>query len=115
MSLSKIKEKQKMNIKTIENFARMFEVLGSKVRLEILKITTHEEKCVNLISKNLKLSQPTVSYHLRLLLNIGLVKRDKTAQWVRYSLNKEKLSKLLNNFFRAYGILNIQKEGNSSF
>jgi len=103
-----------VNIKTIENFARMFEVLGSKVRLEILKITTHEEKCVNLISKNLKLSQPTVSYHLRLLLNIGLVKRDKTAQWVRYSLNKEKLSKLLNNFFRVYGIL-IQKEGNSSF
>ena len=35
--------------------AKVFGILGSKVRLQILKIIANEEKCVNFLSKNLKL------------------------------------------------------------
>ena len=97
-------EKEKIDV------AKTFAILGSKVRLQILKIIANEEKCVNFLSKNLKLSQPTISYHLGLLFNFGLVKQSKTAQWVRYKLNKNKLAELMGNFSKLYGILNLQKK-----
>jgi len=105
----KLKE-DNMGVETAENFVKIFEILGSRSRLKILKIVTNEEKCVNFLSKKLKLSQPTVSYHLRLLSNLGLVKQYKSAQWVRYRLNKEKLAELLANFSKIYGILKHSKE-----
>jgi len=93
------------NAKTAGNFARIFEILGSKTRLKILEIISKEEKCVDFLSKKLKLSQPTVSYHLKLLLGLDLVKQYKEAQWVRYKLNKEKLAELMFAFPKIYGIL----------
>jgi len=89
---------------------KTFGILGSKVRLQILKIISNEEKCVNSLSKDLRLSQPTISYHLGLLLNFGLVKQFKKAQWVRYKLNKNRLAKLIGDFSMLYGILNLQKK-----
>lgn len=106
----KLNKENNMNVERAKNFAKIFEILGSKVRLKILRIIINEEKCVNFLSKKLKLSQPTISYHLRLLLNLGLVKQSKTAQWVRYSLNKEKLAELMTNFSRIYKILKHQKK-----
>ncbi len=97
-------EKEKIDV------AKTFGILGSRVRLQILKIIANEEKCVNFLSKNLGLSQPTTSYHLGLLLNFGLVEQFKKAQWVRYKLNKNKLAELMGTFSNLYGILNLQKK-----
>ena len=99
-----IMEKEKIDV------AKVFGILGSKVRLQILKIIANEEKCVNFLSKNLKLSQPTISYHLGLLLNFGLVEQFKKAQWVRYRLNKNRLAELMGDFSKLYGILKLQKK-----
>ena len=99
-----------LDIDSLGNFARIFEILGSKTRLKILKMIGKEEKCVNFISERLMLSQPTVSYHLKLLLNLDLVKQRKSAQWVRYKLNREKLAKLMVNFPKIYGILRGKEE-----
>jgi ArsR family transcriptional regulator len=99
-----------LNIKALEGFAGIFEILGSKTRLKILEIISREEKCVNFLSKELKLSQPTVSYHLKLLLDLDLVKQYKSAQWVRYRLNKERLARLMVDFPKIYGILMAKEE-----
>lgn len=96
-------EKEKIDV------AEAFGILGSKVRLQILKIIANEEKCVNSLSKNLSLSQPTISYHLGLLLNFGLVEQFKKAQWVRYKLNKNRLAELMGVFSELYGIISFQK------
>ena len=97
-------------MKARKNFAKIFEILGSTTRLKILKIISTEEKCVDFLSKSLKLSQPTISYHLKLLLNLGLVKQNKVAQWVRYKLDREKLAELLGEFFQSYGIPGSKRE-----
>jgi len=104
------KKDRKNSMEKVDNFAKIFEIIGSKTRLKILGIISDEEKCVNFLSKKLKLSQPTVSYHLRLLSDIGLVKQHKTAQWVRYKLNKDRLKELISDFFSIYGIL-LHTEG----
>jgi len=98
-----------LRAKSIGDFAKIFEILGSKTRLKILEMISKEEKCVNFLSKKMKLSQPTISYHLKLLLSLDLVKQHKSAQWVRYRLNREKLAKLMLDFPKVYGIL-INKE-----
>ena len=97
-------EKEKIDV------AKTFGILGSKVRLQILKIIANEEKCVNSVSKDLRLSQPTISYHLGLLLNFGLVEQFKKAQWVRYRLDKNRLAELMGNFSKLYGILSLQEK-----
>ena len=112
MKTGKKKEPNKKTLMNREkrNFAKIFDLLGSKVRLRILKIIANEEKSVNLLSKYLRLSQPTISYHLGLLFNSGLVKQSRTAQWVRYKLNKDRLAELMGEFSRLYGILSSRKK-----
>ena len=96
-------------MKEKKNLAKAFEISGNTTRLEILKIIRTEEKCVDFISKKLKLSQPTISYHLKLLLNLGLVKQNKVAQWVRYKLNEKKLEEVFADFFKTYGNFELKK------
>ena len=109
-------EMQGNQITAVANLAEVFGLLGSRVRLRILEIIADEEKCVNFLSEQLRLSQPTISYHLKLLFTNGLVRQHKTAQWVRYSLNKEELAKLTKRFSAVYGILDRPrgKDGSSS-
>ncbi|MEA3485842.1 MAG: metalloregulator ArsR/SmtB family transcription factor [Candidatus Aerophobetes bacterium] len=99
-----------LNIRALEGFAGIFEILGSKTRLKILEMISREEKCVNFLSKELKLSQPTISYHLKLLFDLDLVKQYKSAQWVRYRLNRERLVRLMVDFPKTYGILMGKEE-----
>lgn len=111
----KNQQKEEANKKTTKkkektDVAKTFGILGSKVRLQILEIIANEEKCVNSLSKDLRLSQPTISYHLGLLFNFGLVKQFKKAQWVRYKLNKNRIAELMGDFFELYGIQNLQKK-----
>ncbi len=80
------------------------------MRLQILKIIANEEECVNFLGKNLRFSQPTISYHLGLLLNFGLVEQLKKAQWVGYRLNKSRLAELMGDFSKLCGILKLQKK-----
>jgi len=96
---------QEDQMTAVANLAEIFGLFGSRVRLRILEIIADEEKCVNFLSEQLRLSQPTISYHLKLLFNNSLVRQHKTAQWVRYSLNKEELAKLTKKFSAVYGIL----------
>jgi len=112
--MRKNEEKQSKNItlntRVLEGFAGIFEILGSRTRLKILEMISKEEKCVNFLSKKLKLSQPTISYHLKLLLGLNLVKQHKSAQWVRYRLNRERLARLMIDFPKIYGILTARKK-----
>ncbi len=116
MKTGKKKEQNKKTLMKREkrNFAKIFDLLGSKVRLRILKIIANEEKSVNFLSKYLRLSQPTISYHLGLLFNSGLVEQSRAAQWVRYKLNKDRLAELMGEFSRLYGILSFRKKAEKS-
>jgi ArsR family transcriptional regulator len=58
-------------------------------RLRILTILAQRESCVGDLIEQLDLPQPLVSYHLRRLREIGLVRSRRKAQWVFYSLVPE--------------------------
>ena len=73
-----------------EQIAEVYKALGDKTRLHMLALLSHGELCVCELVGTLKMSQPSVSQHLRKLKQAGLLKERKTAQWVYYSLDIEK-------------------------
>ncbi len=76
-----------MDLDTIRN---VYYALSDEIRLKILRLL-HEfdELCVCQLLPVLKISQPNLSFHLRILRDAGLVKSKKKAKWVFYSLNRE--------------------------
>ncbi|MBC3761053.1 ArsR/SmtB family transcription factor [Quadrisphaera oryzae] len=69
--------------------ARTLKALADPARLRLLSlVAAHEggEACVCDLTEPLALSQPTVSHHLRVLVEAGLLTRDKRGVWSYYSL-----------------------------
>ena len=77
--------------------ATAFSALADPVRLQVLSILAAAdagEVCVCDFVEPLGKSQPTVSHHLRVLSEAGLVQGDRRGKWVWYSLNRERLAEL---------------------
>lgn len=69
--------------------ALRFKALGDPARLRLLSlISAHESgtACVCDLTEPLGLSQPTVSHHLKVLREAGLVTGERRGTWVHYSL-----------------------------
>jgi ArsR family transcriptional regulator len=70
----------------MQPFTRVMKALSEPVRVKIVKLLQHRTMCVCEIQGILGLAQPTVSKHLRVLEETGLVKSSKDGLWVNYSL-----------------------------
>jgi ArsR family transcriptional regulator len=69
------------------NLSRVFKALGDPVRLRLLSlVASHEngEACVCDISPTFDLSQPTISHHLKVLREAGLLDCERRGTWVYY-------------------------------
>ena len=80
-----------------EQLAGVLKALADPARLRLLSlIAAHEggEACVCDLTAPLGLRQPTVSHHLKVLLDAGLVTRDKRGVWAYYRLVPAALSGL---------------------
>ncbi|QBJ96192.1 ArsR family transcriptional regulator [Rhodococcus sp. ABRD24] len=79
------------------DLARMFKALGDPVRLRMLSlIASHEngESCVCDISPAFELSQPTISHHLKVLREAGLLDCERRGTWVYYRVIPAALAQL---------------------
>ncbi|MFO7605390.1 MAG: metalloregulator ArsR/SmtB family transcription factor [Desulfurivibrionaceae bacterium] len=70
----------------MKEFIKVMKALSDPGRVKILKILQVRELCVCEIKALLGLAQPTVSKHLKLLEEAGLVTRRKEKLWVNYRL-----------------------------
>ena len=74
-----------------------FSALSDPVRLRILSMLADAadgEVCVCDFVAPLGKSQPTISHHLKILNDVGLVQGEKRGRWVWYSLNRHRLAAL---------------------
>jgi ArsR family transcriptional regulator len=66
----------------------IFKALSDETRLKILKAIAHtSELCECNIVPAFGLSQPTISYHLKVLREAGLVESERRGQWVWHRVN----------------------------
>ena len=79
------------------DLARTFKALSDPTRLRLLSIvaaSADEEACVCDLIEPVGLSQPTVSHHLKILMDAGFLTRSKRATWAYYKLVPGALDKL---------------------
>ena len=77
--------------------ATIFRVLGEPARLQILSLIAaqhSQEVCACELVETLGLSQPTVSHHLKVLYEAGLLTKDRRGTWIYYRILPEKLAML---------------------
>jgi ArsR family transcriptional regulator, arsenate/arsenite/antimonite-responsive transcriptional repressor len=76
--------------------AKVFKALADPHRVRIVNLlaTSPEPVCVCEFTEPLGLSQPTVSHHLKKLLDAGLLDREQRGTWAYYSLNRDALGGL---------------------
>jgi ArsR family transcriptional regulator len=78
-----------------EALARRFKALADPSRVAILSmLSAEEEVCVCVFTDALELSQPTISHHLRILREAGLVEATRRGTWAFYRLVPEALEAL---------------------
>lgn len=71
----------------IEKQAEIFKALSDKNRLRILKMLTKKSLCVCEITEILQLAGSTVSSHLSILKDSGLIIDKKDKKWINYLIN----------------------------
>ena len=75
--------------------AERFKALGDPTRLAIInQLAGADEVCVCHLVPNAGLSQPTISHHLRLLREAGLVNSERRGTWAYYRLVPEAIAEL---------------------
>src|SRR5438105_8803659 len=79
-----------------EALANLFSALGdaSRVRIINLLVSSDEPICVCELTEPLGLSQGTVSFHLKKLLQAGLIEREQRGTWAYYSMKPDALDRL---------------------
>lgn len=86
-----------------ERLAHVFKALGDPTRVRLLSlIAAHEgaEACVCELTTPVELSQPTVSHHLKQLVDAGLLTREQRGKWSYYRVVDATLSVLADTLRR---------------
>ena len=80
-----------------QEIAAIFKVLGEPARLQLISFIAsqpNQEACGCDLIEPLGLSQPTVSHHLKVLYQAGLLDKERRGNWIYYLVNKEKIAML---------------------
>ena len=71
------------------NHAKVFKALGDPKRAMIVDMLSCGELCACMILEKFKISQSTLSHHMKLLCECGLVRGRNEGKWTYYSLDAE--------------------------
>lgn len=82
----------------LKDMASILKSLGDEKRLKIIKMlasNANEIFCVSDVAKQLGISQPAASQHIKILKNIGLLEENKRGFRVFYTINSDILTKYM--------------------
>ena len=82
-----------MNGKYIDN-SLLFKALSDTNRLMIIDMLSCGEMCACDILEGLGITQPTLSHHMKILCDCGLVSGRKDGKWMHYSINATTVEQL---------------------
>lgn len=74
----------------------ILKALSDVNRLKIIDMLSCGEMCACNILLYLNITQPTLSHHMRVLMDCGLVDSRKEGVWVHYSINRENIDRFIN-------------------
>lgn len=74
------------------DYARIFKALGDKTRLEIVEMLADGEKCACKVLEKFNFTQPTLSHHMKILCDCGIVTSRKEGKWTYYTVSNDAIS-----------------------
>ena len=78
-----------------QNNAKVFKAFCDENRLMILEMLQSGEKCACHLLDNLNISQSTLSHHMKVLIECGLVEARKCGTWNYYKISNESAKELI--------------------
>ncbi len=69
--------------------ALIFKAFCDENRIKILQLLLDGEKCACRLLEEMNITQPTLSHHMKILCDSGIVKARKEGKWIHYSLSDE--------------------------
>lgn len=72
-----------------------FKALSDETRLKIIDMLSCGEMCACDILEKFNISQSTLSYHMKILSESGLVHAKRDGAWMKYTLNKDKSNEII--------------------
>jgi ArsR family transcriptional regulator len=89
--------RQPLSLEQAEQVAPLLKALGDPVRLRLMSLVASRpggEACVCDLTGDFDLSQPTISHHLKVLHEEGLLDREKRGVWVYYKVHSQAMASL---------------------
>ncbi|WP_354531375.1 metalloregulator ArsR/SmtB family transcription factor [Nakamurella sp. UYEF19] len=89
--------REPISAQSAERIAPLLKALADPVRLRLMSLVASrkgQEVCICDLSPEFDLSQPTISHHLKVLREAGLLEREKRGVWVFYKARTEALANL---------------------
>ena len=85
-----------------KEIATMFKAFCDENRIQILEMLREGEKCACHILEEMQITQPTLSHHMKILCDAGVVVGRKEGKWMHYSISEIGLENVMNylNEFR---------------
>ena len=71
---------------TEKRIAQIFKALCDENRVQIMKLLRTGEKCACKLLEELNISQPTLSHHMKILCDAGIVNGRREGKWTHYSI-----------------------------
>ncbi|MGN0154550.1 MAG: ArsR/SmtB family transcription factor [Lachnospiraceae bacterium] len=75
--------------------AIMFKAFCDENRLQILQLLRDGEKCACRLLEEMQITQPTLSHHMKILCDSGVVTGRKEGKWMHYSISKQGLEDVM--------------------
>jgi ArsR family transcriptional regulator len=85
-----------------KGYAFLFHALSDPTRVQIVTLLTAEKQCACQILSKVRVSQPTLSHHMRILCQAGLVVSEKNGRWVHYAIH-EPMVQTMKDFLDSLG------------
>lgn len=97
-----------LDLESAERLAHTFKALGDPTRVRLLSLIAASaggEACICDLTAPVGLSQPTVSHHMKLLTDAGLVTREQRGKWAYYAVVDATLVSLSDALRPARGLV----------
>ena len=85
-----------------EKYIKYLEALGNQERMKMLELLAEKEMSVQEVNKHFFAAQPTISYHLSQLKDIGFLRSEKRGKFMYYSLATDHIKKYLKGFVKDF-------------
>lgn len=72
-----------------EERAKVFKALGDERRQRILSLLSGGEKCACILTKEMDMPQSSLSYHMKILCESGIVEGREEGKWTHYRISTE--------------------------